>query len=78
MPIGDQRKVTVVGNKLLLIEKNKNICTLVLNLLLNSSQPHKNNIQEAESITEAAFLSEDLKEGRLAFLEKRKPRFKGK
>jgi enoyl-CoA hydratase/carnithine racemase len=50
----------------------------VLNLLLNSSQPHKNNIQEAESITEAAFLSEDLEEGRLAFLEKRKPNFKGK
>ncbi len=50
----------------------------ILNLLLNSNQPSEHDQREAESITEAAFLSDDLKEGRLAFLEKRKPKFKGK
>jgi enoyl-CoA hydratase/carnithine racemase len=37
---------------------------------------HENQI-EAESIIEAAFNSQDLKEGQTAFLEKRKPKFKG-
>lgn len=50
----------------------------ILNLLLNSSQISEKFQKEAESIAEAAFLSEDLKEGRLAFLEKRRPKFKGK
>jgi len=50
----------------------------VLNLLANASQPTENSIKEAESLTEASFLSEDLKEGQLAFLEKRRPKFQGK
>jgi hypothetical protein len=35
-------------------------------------------MRTAESIAEASFLSEDLKEGRLAFIEKRRPNFRGK
>ena len=49
----------------------------VLNLLINDAQVSENSISESESLTENSFLSEDLKEGRLAFLEKRKPKFKG-
>jgi enoyl-CoA hydratase/carnithine racemase len=50
----------------------------VINLLLQSEKYDRNSLAEAESLTEAAFLSEDAKEGRTAFLEKRKPKFKGK
>jgi enoyl-CoA hydratase/carnithine racemase len=50
----------------------------VLNLLLESVARDPQNLSQAEAITRKAFLSEDLKEGRLAFLEKRKPQFKGR
>ena len=50
----------------------------VINLLLQSYAHDKSSIAEAESIAEAAFFSEDLKEGRLAFLEKRMAQFIGK
>ena len=50
----------------------------VFNLLLRTSQFDKNDLNEAESITRASFLSEDLIEGQAAFLEKRKPLFKGR
>ena len=69
-----QMAAEIAANAPLAVKGTKRI----LNLLLNSSQPPEPSQKEAESITEAAFLSEDLKEGRLAFLEKRKPDFEGK
>jgi enoyl-CoA hydratase/carnithine racemase len=68
-----QMAAEIAANAPLAVKGTKRI----LNLLLDSSQPPEHFQKEAESITEAAFLSEDLKEGRLAFLEKRKPKFKG-
>ena len=50
----------------------------IINLLLQSTRMDENDLMEAGAITEAAFQSEDLKAGQLAFLEKRKPQFKGK
>jgi len=50
----------------------------VINLILQSYALDESSTVEAESITEAAFLSEDLKEGQSAFFEKRSPRFRGK
>jgi hypothetical protein len=46
--------------------------------LLQAPKFDKDNLKEAESITRASFLSEDLKEGQPAFLEKRRLLFKGR
>jgi hypothetical protein len=46
--------------------------------LLQAPKFDKDNLKVAESITRASFLSEDLKEGQLAILEKIRPLFKGR
>ncbi len=50
----------------------------VLNLLLRAPLLEKRHLTEAELISQSSFQSEDLKEGQLAFLEKRKPIFNGR
>ncbi|MGD8519995.1 MAG: enoyl-CoA hydratase-related protein [Desulfobacterales bacterium] len=64
----------IAGNAPLALKGTKRI----INLLLQSNRMDHEIQVEAESIIQAAFNSQDLKEGQSAFLEKRKPKFKGK
>lgn len=64
----------IAGNAPLAVKGTKR----VINLLLQSTSMDQSAIAEAETIALEAFGSEDLKEGQLAFLEKRKPEFKGR
>jgi enoyl-CoA hydratase/carnithine racemase len=63
----------IAGNAPLALKGTKRI----INILLQSNRMDHEDQIEAESIIEAAFNSQDLKEGQTAFLEKRKPKFKG-
>lgn len=50
----------------------------VVNILLQAGTLDEDSQSEADTLAKAAFLSEDLKEGQLAFFEKRRPEFTGK
>ena len=50
----------------------------IMNWLLQSNQLDEIRINEAELLFKESLFSQDMQEGQAAFLEKRKPRFKGK
>jgi len=49
----------------------------IINLLMQSNRLDKNQSREAQTIFRSALSSADMREGQAAFLEKRKPNFKG-
>ena len=69
-----QMTEAIAGNAPLALKGTKK----VINLILDDLKLDNKKRMVAEAITQETFLSEDVKEGRLAFLEKRPPQFKGR
>jgi enoyl-CoA hydratase/carnithine racemase len=80
VPGGDLEEFTytmaeeISGNAPLALKGTKK----VINLLMQANLLDETQTKEAQTIFNATLLSEDMQEGQAAFLEKRKPLFKGK